>query len=169
MLVKSCCFTGHRPKALPWKEDENDIRCTALKSKIRREAENLIVEQGCEYFISGMAQGSDMICAEVILALKNIYPHIKLECAIPNRAFTSSWANADIRRYTSILTRADNIKFISEKRAYSLSDLMLRNIYMVDNSDIIIAVYINGESGGTRNTINYAESKKKKIIFIDPV
>ena len=168
MLLKSCCFTGHRPKALPWKNDENDIRCAALKSKIKITVENLIVEQGCENFISGMAQGSDTICAEVVLALKNIYPHIKLECAIPNRAFTSSWADDDVRRYTSILTRADNIKFISGKNVYSLSDLMLRNIYMVDSSDIIIAVYKDGESGGTRNTINYAESKNKKIILIEP-
>jgi len=168
MSIKSCCFTGHRPKALPWKDDENDVRCAALKSKIRFAAENLIVEQGCERFISGMAQGSDMICAEVILALKNIYPHIKLECAVPNRAFTASWPAADVRRYSSILTRADDIIFISEKKFYSRSDLMLRNIYMVNSSDIIIAVYKDGESGGTLNTINYAESKNKKIIIIPP-
>jgi len=109
-----------------------------------------------------------MICAEVILALKNIYPHIKLECAVPNRAFTISWSENDVRRYSSILTRADDIKFISEKKNYSVSDLMLRNIYMVDNSDIIIAVYKTGESGGTLNTINYAESKNKKVIIIAP-
>jgi uncharacterized phage-like protein YoqJ len=166
--VKSCCFTGHRPEALPWGNNENDVRCAALKSKIRFEAENLIVEHGCEKFISGMARGADMICAEVILGLKNIYPHIKLECAVPNRAFTASWSAEDVRRYSSILTRADYKHFISEKKVYSVSDLMLRNIYMVDNSDIIIAVYTDGESGGTRNTINYAENKHKKIIVIPP-
>jgi len=168
MSIKSCCFTGHRPKALPWKDNENDIRCAALKSKIRFTVENLIVEQGFARFISGMAQGADMLCAEIILALKNIYPHVKLECAVPNHAFASAWPAADTRRYASILTRADDIKFISEKKSYSISDLMLRNIYMVDSSDIIIAVYINGESGGTLNTINYAESKNKKIIIISP-
>jgi uncharacterized phage-like protein YoqJ len=168
MPIKSCCFTGHRPKALPWKNDENDVRCAALKSKIRFTAEDLIVGHSFERFITGMAQGSDMICAEVILALKNIYPHIKLECAVPNRAFTSTWPAGDIRRYSSILTRADDINFISEKKTYSVSDLMLRNIYMVDSSDIIIAVYKDGESGGTLNTINYAASKNKEIIIIPP-
>ena len=168
MSIKSCCFTGHRPKALPWKNDESDIRCAALKSKIRFTVENLIVEHGCVNFISGMAQGSDMICAEVILALKNVYPDIKLECAVPNYAFTEKWSSEDVRRYSSILTRADEISYISEKKVYSVSDLMLRNIYMVDHSDYIIAVYKDGESGGTRNTINYAESKNKKIIIIPP-
>lgn len=164
----TCCFTGHRPKALPWKNNESDVRCAALKSKVRFAVENLIVEHGCARFISGMALGTDMICAEVVLALKNIYPDIKLECAVPNRAFTMTWSAEDARRYSSILTRADYINFISEKKDYSVSDLMLRNIYMVDNSDIIIAVYKNGESGGTRNTISYAESKNKKIIIISP-
>lgn len=168
MSIKSCCFTGHRPKSLPWKNNENDIRCAALKSKIRFAVENLIVEHGCEKFISGMAQGADMICAEVVLALKNIYPHIKLECAVPNRAFTIKWSAEDVRRYSSILTRADYIGFISEKKVYSLSDLMLRNKYMVDNSDIVIAIYKENESGGTKNTIDYAESKNKEVIIISP-
>ena len=168
MNIKSCCFTGHRPKALPWKNDESDVRCAVIKSRIRYAVENLIVERGCEKFITGMAMGADMICAEVVLALKNVYPHVKLECAVPNRAFTERWPSEETRRYSSILTRADYIRFISEKKVYSVKDLMLRNIYMVDHSDIIIAVYKDGEPGGTRNTIRYAESKNKKIIIIPP-
>jgi len=156
---------------LPWKRDESDVRCAALKSELRYTVEDLIVTQGYEKFISGMAQGADMICAEVVLALKNVYPHIKLECAIPNRAFTVKWALEDVRRYSSILTRADYINFISEEKSYdkySKQDLMLRNIYMVDNSDVIIAVYKEGESGGTKNTIDYAISKNKDVIIISP-
>ena len=168
MDIKSCCFTGHRPKALPWNRDESDVRCTALKSKLRYMLESLIVEQGYEKFISGMAQGADMICAEVVLALKNIYPHIKLECAIPNRAFTSRWYSEDVLRYSSILTRADYINFINGGKSYSNSDLMLRNIYMVDNSDVVIAIYKEGESGGTKNTIDYAEYRNKTVIIISP-
>jgi uncharacterized phage-like protein YoqJ len=168
MIIKSCCFTGHRPKALPWKNDENDIRCATLKSKIRFTVENLIVEHGCERFISGMAQGSDMICAEIVIALKNIYPHIKLECAVPNHAFTERWPADDLHRYSNILICADDTKFISERKNYNVRDFMRRNIYMVDNSDIIIAVYIEGKSGGTKNTIKYAKSKNKEVIIIEP-
>ena len=166
--MKTCCFTGHRPKALPWGYDENDMRCVSFKSNIRFTVENLIVENGYEKFISGMAMGADIICAEVVLSLKNIYPHIKLECAVPNYAFTESWTVDDVRRYSSILTRADGIKFVSDKRVYSKSDLMLRNIYMVDSSELVIAVYIEGESGGTRNTIDYARYRKKEVMVIEP-
>ena len=31
-LQKCCAFTGHRPKKFPWKYDEKDKRCTALKA-----------------------------------------------------------------------------------------------------------------------------------------
>ena len=166
--IKTCCFTGHRPKALPWGFDENDLRCIAFKSKVRFTVENLIVEKGYKKFISGMAMGADIICAEIVLMLRNIYPCIKLECAVPNRAFTENWAAEDVRRYSSILTRADEIKFVSESRIYSRRDLMLRNIYMVDSSELVIAAYTDGKTGGTKNTIDYAVSRNKKVVVIAP-
>ena len=166
--IKTCCFTGHRPKALPWGFDESAVRCAAFKSKVKITVENLIVEKGYKKFISGMAMGADMICAEIVLMLKNIYPYIKLECAVPNHAFTEGWSAEDVRRYSSILTRADCIEFVSGSRIYSKRDLMLRNIYMVDSSELVIAVYINGETGGTKNTIDYAKYRKKEVIIIEP-
>ena len=166
--IKTCCFTGHRPKVLPWGYDENDLPCGSFKSKLKFTLENLIVENGYKRFISGMAMGADMICAEIVLSLKNIYPYIELECAVPNYAFTENWKDDEARKYSSILTRADGIKFVSDSRIYSKRDLMLRNIYMVDSSELIIAVYIEGESGGTRNTIDYARYKNKEVMIIEP-
>ena len=167
-IVKTCCFTGHRPKTLPWGSDENDLRCIAFKSAVKFTVENLIVGNGYTKFISGMAMGADMICAEIVLSLKGLYPYIKLECAVPNYAFTESWRDEEARKYSSILTRADEIKFVSDRKIYSKRDLMLRNIYMVDSSELVLAVYIEGESGGTKNTIDYAKSKGKEVIIIEP-
>ena len=166
--IKTCCFTGHRPKALPWGFDETSVQCAALKSRLRFTLEKLIVENGYEKFISGMAMGADIICAEIVLMLRNIYPYIQLECAVPNYVYTKSWAVEDARRYSSILTRADNIEFVSKSMVYSVRDLMLRNIYMVDSSELVIAVYVDGETGGTKNTVDYAKYKNKEVIFIAP-
>ena len=30
----TCCFTGHRPEKLPWKDNETDPRCIALKGRL---------------------------------------------------------------------------------------------------------------------------------------
>jgi uncharacterized phage-like protein YoqJ len=166
--IKTCCFTGHRPKALPWKNDETDLRCISCKSKIKFTLETLIVEDGYERFISGMAMGADTICAQIALSLKILYPHIKLLCAVPNYAFTEGWADENIRKFRDILDHADEVKYISGNTEYNRRDFMKRNIYMVDSSELVIAVYKEGESGGTKNTVDYARSKNKKVIIIEP-
>jgi uncharacterized phage-like protein YoqJ len=38
---------------------------------------------------------------------------------------------------------------------------------MVDNSDVLVAVF-NNTSGGTKNCFNYALNKNKKIYWIKP-
>ena len=40
---------------------------------------------------------------------------------------------------------------------------MKRNIYMVDKSSLVVAVF-NGEKGGTKNTVDYAVKNGKKIL-----
>ena len=79
--MKTCAFTGHRPKGLGY--PESDGRCTALKEKLRSLIIRMMEEEGVTHFISGMAQGVDMYAAEIVLELKEKYPQITLECAIP--------------------------------------------------------------------------------------
>ena len=79
--MKTCAFTGHRPKGLGY--PESDGRCTALKEKLRSLIIRMIEEEGVTHFISGMAQGVDMYAAEIVLELKKQHPQITLECAIP--------------------------------------------------------------------------------------
>ena len=42
-----------------------------------------------------------------------------------------------------------------------------RNVYMVDHSDYVVAVW-DGTRSGTGNTVEYAKTKGKGIIRIDP-
>ena len=44
--------------------------------------------------------------------------------------------------------------------------MLARNKYMVDCSDIVLAVWNGGKKGGTWQTIKYANSKNKKIDII---
>ena len=68
-----CCFTGPRCQKLPWGFNENDNRCLKMKEITKKEIEKSI-SLGYKVFISGMAIGFDMICAEIVLNLKEIYP-----------------------------------------------------------------------------------------------
>ena len=58
MEKKSCAFTGHRPKKLPWGYNEADSRCIALKRALAGEIVKR-AEAGYTDFFSGMAQGTD--------------------------------------------------------------------------------------------------------------
>ena len=86
----SCCFTGHRPDKLPWGFDEGDPRCAALKASIARELERLY-GRGYRHFISGMAQGCDLYFAEAALALRERYPDVTVEGAVPCPTQADRW------------------------------------------------------------------------------
>ena len=159
---KSCCFTGHRAAKLPWKYDEADPRCTAFKEKLSAVV-SAVYESGITHFISGMALGCDMYCAEAVIALRREHPEITLEAAVPYDGQEEKWSETSRRRYRRILTACDKVTLIQDE--YSPGCMMRRNKYMVDSSSVLIACY-EGLSGGTWNTIKYAAEQDKEVIHL---
>jgi len=141
--IRTCCVTGHRD--IP--EEMEDY----LESELRREV-LVAIEDGYVHFISGFAAGVDLMFAQIIAELKNDHL-ITLEAAIPYRKRMNT-RNADFRR---LIKRCDIVKVHSE--SYSPGCFMVRNRYMVDWSDRIIAVYDGRERGGTAATLKYAQLK----------
>ncbi len=70
---KTVCFTGRRSQKLPWRINEEDRRCKAMKITLRSEIEKTI-KQGYNIFLCGRAIGFDMICAETVIELKKNNP-----------------------------------------------------------------------------------------------
>ena len=60
----ACAFTGHRPHKFPWKGDEADLRCVALKAVLAEQVEKLVAA-GVTDFYSGMADGSDVWLSQI--------------------------------------------------------------------------------------------------------
>ena len=150
-----CCFTGHRPEKL--KLSENETR-NALEKEIRT-----AIADGFQVFISGMARGTDIWAAEIVLRLREEGQPIKLICASPYEGFERGWKREWQERYQSIIACADLVRYICPR--YSPACFQQRNEWMVDHSARVIAVY-NGEPGGTKNTIDYAEKKCTAICRI---
>ena len=111
-----------------------------------------------------MAVGADLDFAEIVLTLREKYP-ITLECAIPCQNQTLKWSDKDKLRYDDILKRADEINLISKR--YTPECMLKRNRYMVNKSELVIAVFNGIERGGTWYTINYAKKNNKKIEMIE--
>lgn len=164
-VEKTVCFTGHRPQTLTFLWDEESEKSKKLKRTLRETIIELIENENAVHFISGMAIGVDMICAEIVLELKDEYPHITLECAIPCETQAVKWSQRYRDRYFRIIELSDKETLL---QTHYTSDCMIkRNRYIVDKSDFIIAVW-NGSRSGTGNTVAYAKSKNKNIVKINP-
>ena len=162
--MKTCAFTGHRPKGLGY--PESDERCTALKEKLRSLILKLIEEEGVTHFISGMAQGVDMYAAEIVLELKKQYPQITLECAIPYERQAVRWPEALRNRYFSIAERCDKETMLQTH--YTQDCLRNRNRYMVEHADMVLAVCNMRRQSGTRQTVWFAQNRRKPVWLVFP-
>ena len=160
---RTLCFTGHRPQKLPWGFNEEDKRCLNIKKELYSIIEESI-KKGYKIFLSGMALGFDMICAETILELKKKYKDIKLVAALPCKNQDCKWNSVQQKRYRNLLKKADSIRCIYDD--YIGPECMLeRNEYMVNASSKMIALF-DGKPGGTKKTIDYAKSKGLDVVII---
>ena len=160
---RTCCFTGHRPQKLGFAR--GSAAETALKNRITGELLRLITEQNVRHFISGMALGVDTYAAQAVLQLKEIYPAVTLECAVPCRGQENRWSRADRAVYADILSRADCVTVLQER--YTPFCMQLRDAYMVDKADLVLAVW-NGSRGGTAYTVSCARKRGRTILILPP-
>lgn len=165
MNIKKCAFTGHRPQSLPFRFNESDDRCIALKQILKKEIIKLIENEAVTHFITGMAIGVDTYAAEIILSLKASYPDLTLEGAIPCENQAEKWTEAQRDRYYDILSKCDKETLI--QRQYTSDCMHKRNHYMIDQANYVIAVW-DGKPSGTGKTVQYAQKQNKPIVIINP-
>uniref|UniRef100_A0AB39C751 DprA-like DNA processing chain A n=1 Tax=Bacillus phage KoopaTroopa TaxID=3234046 RepID=A0AB39C751_9CAUD len=164
VFEKTLCFTGHRPDKLygyNYKTEGNRLLLLKLRSII----EMYINRRGINTFISGMALGIDIWSAQIILALKKKYPHIKLVCAIPCDEQWKKWKDQDIETWHKVVEQADYVHYVSEE-PYTAWCMNARNRWMVDNSSYVIGVW-DGTTGGTYDCLKYAVKRDRSIMHLD--
>ena len=159
---ESCCFTGHRPAKLPWGYRETDPRCIELKKRIA-DAVMLAYEEGYRHFLCGMAQGCDLYFCEAVLSLREKYPEITVEAAIPCPTQADAWPAAERRRYHDLVARCNMETLVSD--IYSPTCMQRRDRYMVDHAMLLIAAF-DGTAGGTRYTVEYALRRGIEILDV---
>ena len=164
--MKTCAFTGHRPNSFPWKYDETARDCVLLKKVLAGQIDALVGE-GVTEWLSGMALGTDLWGAEIVLSLKKKNPALRLHCILPCEGQEVKWPKAEQERYRSILRQAEEVVYVS--RAYHSDCMLERNRYMVDRASILLAVYNGTRRSGTGMTVNYADAKHRMITIINPI
>lgn len=151
MQRKTCCVTGHREIPAG--------KLGYVTRELEREVKSAL-EAGYRTFLTGFADGVDMLFAWTVDEQRQHYPDIFLEAALPyaNRA---KYLNKDERE---LLEKCDNIKVICEK--YRRDCYFVRNRYMVQQSSLVIAVYDGRADGGTTFTMDYARTMERDLRII---
>ncbi len=160
----TCCFTGHRPQKMPSLFHNNGLLNKHMADMLENEIESAI-SIGYKFFVSGGGLGFDMSAAKTVLTLRDKYPFIRLNLALPCKNHYERWHPQHKKQFFEIIESTDNVTYVSDK-PYSDGCMMKRNKYMVDCSSRIICLY-NGSSGGTKNTVLYAKKSYVTIITLD--
>lgn len=136
--------TGHR------KYDHDDL-------EIYEAVHNVLDKFNPEMVIVGMAQGFDMLVAQV--ALDGMTPYTAVH----------PWNGFGQSRFIhpSQEPLYEHLTNFAHKNIYlpgpvGTSGLFARNRYMVDNADAVLAYY-NGKRSGTMHCVNYANKQGRKV------
>ena len=142
--------TGHRPNKLGGYSKQASRRIYDV-------AKHYLDTMEPDGVISGLALGWDMELAEAALDLC-----IPLTCAIPFAGQESRWPKESQDRWNKIVKHATYTHIVSEG-GYAPWKMQTRNIWMVDNCDLVLALW-DGSDGGTGNCIKYANKIDKPIV-----
>lgn len=147
--------TGHRIDKLGYNPPN------PIYNYVCQETEKIFKELKPDKIITGMAIGFDSYVAFIAHKL-----NIPFLAAVPFKNQEIKWPDKTQKTYHKLLALAAEVVIVSSGE-YSVYKMQIRNQYIVDNSDIMLACF-DGSPGGTQNCINYTKFKNKEIIYINP-
>jgi len=148
--MKIACVTGHRY-----------ITNNSINRKATNHLIKLAVESGYTKFLVGMSRGADFLFAEVLMGRK-----LNWTAIIPCTNQTHLWNYQDKDKHKSLIDKADDMIILHDN--YQHGVMHYRNEYMVDNSEMLLAIYDDSGKGGTYHTVNLALKKHKQILQFNP-
>ena len=162
--MKTCSFFGHR-----------DMEQTEeLKEKVKETVERLIVEEGVGTFLFGSRSKFDELCHIVVTELQKTHPHIRrIAYLCKHETVCLVGAGTSLKQKIKDLTGRD--EYVGEYEEIKKSDrvnsagracYILRNQWMIDDSDFVIFHLDENNStkkSGTMQAYEYAKKKNNTI------
>lgn len=145
-------LTGHRPQRLGLPADELDSKWDKIGCWIT----NQILDVSDVY--CGMANGSDILLGLKACNVKQKNSKLKLHCILPCKNYEV--AN---RYHKKLKKEADEWVELSD-RYYKGCD-NVRDQYMVEHCDVLLAIWDGNKIGGVWKTICKAQKVGKKVIY----
>ena len=143
--------TGHRPDKLGGYSDEAFNQLVEIAEKAFTQIQPTEV-------ISGMALGWDMALAQA--AINRGIPFI---AAVPFVGQENMWQKKTQDYYKELLSKAKEVVIVSEG-GYSAYKMQVRNEWMVNNCDLVLAMHNGDTFGGTFNCVTYVTKVGKPMV-----
>jgi len=152
-------ITGHRPPSLGGYDIPNPTY-----TKIYNQLLEKIKEINPECIVSGMAQGTDQWAVKAAIELG-----IPFIAAVPCDDQDCMWPEDSRKEYQKLISLAKEVVIVSpgpygyvEIKNKRVNKMHVRDQWIVDNSDALLAVWNGHRQSGTFATIRMAEKKIKK-------
>ncbi len=147
---KTCAFSGHRTLY-------KDFNLLKIKEVILE-----LISSGYDTFLIGMAIGFDSVCFNLLESIRR-EKNIKIIACVPCFKQDIKFTPSQKAEYKRELQSADEVIMVSNE--YTPYAMIKRNCFMIDNASALIC-YLRQNTGGTKQTVNYAEKKNVKIYYV---
>ena len=147
-------FIGHRTL----------IKTEALKDKLKKIVENLIVNENADTFLFGSKSEFNTLCYDVVTELQNKYRSIRRVYVRAEREFISE----EYKRY--LLTLYEFTCFPKAVQDAGALSYVKRNQAMIDKCDVVVAYYDDQyipptkTKSGTQMAVVHAIKNHKRLI-----
>ena len=153
--MKYACFTGHRKF--------QNINIEEVQMALLKLTKIALEDFSIEHFYCGMAIGADLLAASVLVSMK-----LPWTAVIPCLGQTDKWSWNCRKTYFELLNQSTSNVVLQQK--YSPGCMNVRNAWMVNHSELLIAVWNERavKGSGTTNTVNMAKKKRIPILVWNP-
>ncbi len=142
-------ITGHRPEKLPTDTEALVDQVTKVLKNIKPTMVHI-----------GMAAGADLmvglICKNEGIPYTAVRPWAGHIARVEDRAL-----------YEEVMSGAHTVVNTNDSISYpGVGSYEVRNRYMVDHSDLVLAIWDGGKKGGTWRAVSYAFKTSKPLIQV---
>jgi len=141
-------------------------RDIVIDDKIRENVDTFFLKMLEKYgkitLLSALAEGADQLVAE--FALK--YDNVRLEVPLPfeQEAYVQTFKSQE--HFLTLRKEASHTFVVPKECEHPYVNL---GHYLVDNSDVLLALWdggFNGKLGGTGEVVKYAKSINQKLVIV---
>lgn len=153
--------TGHRPERFATESERMGVRCALWAA---------LSDLGPDMLLTGGARGADLWAAQWCVRYADEIG-TPLTVVLPFVGHTARWSDEDVKEYDRTMKDGykcgvlSKIEFLGSSSRKSAA-YFKRNRYLVDNCDLLVAVYDGKPGGGTAYTVDYARKVGREVRYV---